>query len=66
MRFSVPIAKEGDLRDRSGFLLLPKAIWWEEHKQCFRETRWLEYATWRERYTEGKSSYFWSPIRWVG
>jgi hypothetical protein len=59
---SNPNPKEGDLRVRKGFLIFPKCI--------AGETRWLEYAIWRERFCEPYSYdaidlSYWVGVRWV-
>lgn len=49
----------GDTRIKSGFLFFPKTI--------HNETRWLEHATWTERFTSGSSweSCFWYGLEWL-
>lgn len=42
--------RQGDIRTRSGFLFLPKGD---------TEIRWLEHATWVERYFEISGWLFW-------
>lgn len=52
--------KQDDLRERKGFLFLPKTI--------AGETRWLEFARWAEVYTNESPSraigYYWKPVCW--
>lgn len=59
MRKEIP--KLGDTRKRSGFLFFPMAI---NH-----ERRWLEKATWIEKYCEiligPRIREIWHPIEWV-
>lgn len=47
-----PLPKDGDTREKTKFLWLPKEI--------NQEIRWLEYARWQERYY-----YSWEPIKWI-
>ena len=55
---------EGDLRSRTAFLFFPKTI--------EGQTRWLEKASWTERYQwiwttsfSGSYWYGWVPISWT-
>ena len=54
-----PEPKLGDEREAEGYLLRPKRI--------MNETRWLEQATWREKYLPLLSEDYsvWVPIGWV-
>ena len=47
MRWIKKKYKEGDLRERSGFLFFPKQMFNEQRQD---ETRWLEHAEWIERF----------------
>jgi hypothetical protein len=58
MRWVNPEAKEGDCRDRSGFL------WTRKTNIITKETRWLEFASWREVYTSSKNGYYWAVVWW--
>lgn len=51
--------KMGDKRERTGFLYLPKTIG--------LETRWLEFASWREEYfpTGYVGDSAWYPFEWL-
>lgn len=55
MRWSEPVLYVN--RTVSRFLWLPKTIG--------RETRWFEFAEWRELYKECKSRSGWVPQHWV-
>ena len=49
--------KHGDERVVTKFLWLPKTI--------NREMRWLEVATWRERYAYSPPDIFWYSMEWL-
>lgn len=46
MRWNEP--KDGQIREVTRFLFLPKTLW--NYKIRDYETRWLEFATWKEVY----------------
>ena len=58
MKFQLaPEPKNGDLRIRTQFLLFPKEI--------NREVRWLERASWQEKYCTGYIFLKWLELKWV-
>ena len=61
MRWRKKVLEEGETRVKRGFLFFPKTI--------NNETRWLEYATWREHtigQSDGCGSWFiWGELEWV-
>lgn len=56
MRFIKTTYKGGQLRERTWFLIFPKTI--------NGETRWLEKATWTEKYHIGWDGGFWFFDSW--
>jgi hypothetical protein len=55
---------DDEKRIRRGFLLLPKTI---QHKGK-RETRWLEFASWEQRFCGdggGAMGSFWQDRKWI-
>ena len=57
MRWTDKRNKAGDVCERFGFLLFPKTIRYE--------TRWLEWATWQEKYYQGANHQGWMEERWI-
>lgn len=62
MRWGVNKLKNGEVRESNGFLFLPKKI--------NGETRWLEFARWKEmvnfRYdTSGAVRFHWQAFSWI-
>ena len=64
MRWIKKVLKEGMWRERSAFLFFPKSI---NNENGDRETRWLEHATWREKYIgRGDSGTdYWGYQEWI-
>ena len=56
MRFARTQPDQGDLRDYSRFLWLPKTIKYQ--------TRWLEHASWTERCELFGTIIKWVPMYW--
>lgn len=61
MIFTNKVYSDGDIRDREGFLWFPKTIYGTYHK----ETRWLQYAKWREKLDNGYMDYQWNAVCWL-
>ena len=57
MRHKTP--EYGNKRTKSGFLWLPKTAYYGNGRQ---EMRWLERATWEEKYSYVENG--WATIRW--
>jgi len=49
--------RDGDIRTRTSFLFFKKCIG--------RECRWLERASYEQRYTTGGMYPFWDDVRWM-
>jgi hypothetical protein len=66
MRWIKKNYKEGNMRERSGFLFFPKKMSNEKGED---ETRWLEHADWIEKflgYGETNPNYeYWVDIQWT-
>lgn len=70
MRRRTKIIKEGSYRDKTAFLLWPKTLlinaYSRPNEDDFKETRWLERATWRQRYeTNQRNSLYWDDLFWI-
>lgn len=57
MRFKCRIPEDGDVRERTRFLLFPKWI--------DGEIRWLEKATWQESYLSNYTGSGWIETIWI-
>ena len=56
MKWDTPNQKDGDKRERRGFLFLPRTI--------NEKTRWLEWAVWEERLIVSWGDWWWTDVQW--
>ena len=69
MRFRKKVIKEGEYQDKTAFLLMPKKLlvnaFVDANEDEFAEIRWLETATWRQRYQRAEYSLYWHDLFWI-
>lgn len=70
MRFRKRVIQESTYRDKTAFLFWPKKLsinaFVPRLEDDFEEIRWLETATWRQRYdTNQKNSLYWRDLFWI-
>ena len=61
MQKNTRIPQDGDTRIKSGFLFFPKEI----RVGPWNEIRWLEFATWEEKYYNYAYGTCWKATRWI-
>ena len=54
----------GQTRVRIGFLFVPLTAHLKEDSDDVLETRWLERAAWREKYSATWGDPYWYPLHW--
>ena len=70
MRIRKRIIESGEYREKTAFLFWPKTLllgaFARANEGSFEETRWLEMATWQQRYdTDQHSSLYWHDLHWI-